>query len=38
MNTDSFIVFIKIEDIYVDIAKISETRFDTGIYEFERPP
>ena len=36
MNADSFIKFIKIEDIYVDIAKDSETRFDTDNYGFDR--
>lgn len=36
MNADSFIKFIKIEDIYVDIAKDSETRLDTDNYEFDR--
>ena len=29
MNADSFIVYIKTEDIYVDIEKDVETRFDT---------
>ena len=33
---DSFIVYIKTEDIYVDIAKDAETRFDTSNYELER--
>ena len=28
MDTDSFIVYIKTEDIYSDIAKDVETRFD----------
>ena len=37
MNTDSFIVFIKTEDIYSDIAKTVEKRFDTSNYEFYRP-
>ena len=36
MNTDSFIVYIKIEDIYIDIAKDVETRFDMSSYELER--
>ena len=36
MNTDSFIVYIKTEDIYVDIAKDVETRFDMSSYELER--
>ena len=29
MDTGSFIVYIKIEDIYKDIAEDVETRFDT---------
>ena len=30
MDKDSFIVYIKIDDIYKDIAKDVETRFDTS--------
>ena len=37
MDTDSFIVFIKTEDIYKDIGEDVETRFDTSNYEFDRP-
>ena len=37
MDTDSFIVYVKTEDIYVDIAKDVETRSDTSSYELERP-
>ena len=37
MDTDSFIVYIKIEDIYKDIAGDVETRFDTSILELDRP-
>ena len=37
MDTDSFIVYIKTDDIYKDIAKDVETRFDTSNYELERP-
>ena len=37
MNIDSFIVHIKTEDIYVDIAKYFETKFDTSNCELERP-
>ena len=33
MDTDSFVVCIKTEDIYVDIANNVETRFDTSNYE-----
>ena len=29
MDTDSFIVYIKTDDIYKDIAEDIETRFDT---------
>ena len=37
MNTESFMVYIKTEDIYVDIAKDVETRYDTSNYELCRP-
>ena len=37
MGIESFTVYIKTEDIYVDIAKDVETRFDTPNYELERP-
>ena len=37
MNTDSFIVYIKTDDIYKDIAEDVETGFDTSNYELERP-
>ena len=37
MNTDSFIVCIKTDDIYKDIAEDVETRFDTSNYELDRP-
>ena len=36
MDTDSFIVYIKTEDIYKDIAEDVETRFDTSNYELDR--
>ena len=36
MNTGSFIVYIKTEDIYVVIEKDVEMRFDTSNYELER--
>ena len=32
-----FLVYIKIEGIYLDIAKDFETRFDTSNYELDRP-
>ena len=37
MDTDSFIVYIKTDDIYKDIAEDFETRFDTSNYELDRP-
>ena len=37
MDTDSFIIYIKTEDIFVDIAKDVEARFDTSHYELETP-
>ena len=33
MDTNSFIVYIKTNDIYKDIAEDVETRFDTSHYE-----
>ena len=36
MDNDSFMVHIKTEGIYVDIAKDIETRFDTYNYQLER--
>ena len=33
MDTDSFIVYIKADYIYKDIAEYVETRFDTSNYE-----
>ena len=37
MDTDSFIVSIKTDDIYEDIAEDVETRFDTSNFELDRP-
>ena len=37
MDTDSFIMHIKTEDFYEDIANDVEKRFDTSIYEVNRP-
>ena len=37
MDTDSFIMNIKIEDFYKDIANDVEKRFDTSNYEVDRP-
>ena len=37
MDTDSFIIYIKTEDLYEDIADDVEKRFDTSNYEVNRP-
>ena len=37
MNTDSFIMHIKTDDFYEDIANDVEKRFDTSNYEVNRP-
>ena len=37
MDTDSFIVYIKMDDAYKDIAKDVETRFDTSKCESDTP-
>ena len=37
MDTDSFIVYIKTDDIYKDIAEDVETQFNTSNYELDRP-
>ena len=37
MDTDSFIISIKTEDFYEDIANDVEKRFDTSNYEVSRP-
>ena len=36
MDTDSFTVYIKTDDICKDIAEDVETRFDTSNYELDR--
>ena len=36
MDTDSFIVYMKTDDIYKDVPEDIEIRFDTSDYEFER--
>ena len=36
MDTDSFMAYIKTEDIYVDIVKDVETRFDISDYELDK--
>ena len=37
MDTDNFIVYIKMENIYSDIAKDVETRLDTSNDKLDRP-
>ena len=37
MDTDSFIMHIKTEDFYKDIANDVEKRSNTSNYEFNRP-
>ena len=37
MDTDSFILFIKTEDLYVDIADDVQKRFNTSNYRVDRP-
>ena len=37
MDTGSFTVYMKTEDIYSDITKYIKTRFDTSNYELARP-
>ena len=36
-QTDNFIVYVKTDDIYKDIAVNVETRFDTSNFEIDRP-
>ena len=36
MDTDSFIVHVKTDDIYKDIAQDVETRFDNSNFEIDR--
>ena len=35
MEVDSFIVYIKTDDIYKDITEDVQTRFDTSNYELD---
>ena len=37
MNTDNFVVYIKTDDTYKDIAEGFETRFDNSDYELVWP-
>ena len=36
MDTDSFVFYIKTENLYVDTAKDLETIFDTSNYKLKR--
>ena len=37
INTDSFVVYIKTDDIYKDIAEDVKTRFESLNYELGKP-
>ena len=37
MDTDSFIIYIKTDGIYKDLAEDVETSLDTSHYELDRP-
>ena len=37
MDTDSFIFYVKADDIYKDNADLVEKWFDLSAYEIERP-
>ena len=37
MDTVSFMVYIKAKDIYVDISKDVETKFNISNYQLDRP-
>ena len=37
MDTDTFILYIKTENFYVNVSKVIERRFDTSSYELQRP-
>ena len=37
MDTDSYIIHMKTEDFYKDIADDVKERYDTSIYEVDRP-
>ena len=37
VDTDSFIVYIKADDIYIDIAEDLKIRFYNSDYELDRP-
>ena len=37
IDKDSFIVYVKIDDIYKEVAEDVENSFDTSNYELDRP-
>ena len=37
MDTDSFVLYVKTEDIYKDIKEDVETRFDTQKFKLDIP-
>ena len=37
MDTDSFVVHVKTDDIYKNIGENIKTRFDTSNFELDRP-
>ena len=37
IDTEGFIVYVKTNDIFKDIAQDVETRFDTSNFEVDRP-
>ena len=37
MDTDSFVVYIEIDDIYKELAKDAKTRFETSNYKSDKP-
>ena len=37
MVTDNFVVHVKTDDIYKDIAEYFETKFDNSNFEIDRP-
>ena len=37
MDTDTFAVYLKTDDIYKDVAEDIETKFDTSNQELDRP-
>ena len=37
MDTDSFFVHVKTDDIYKDIAEDVQTKFDTSHFQIDRP-